>query len=208
MKPLKFIYLVRHGTTGYNQANLLQGREDHPLNERGIREIQALRTVLADVPIDMVFHSPLKRAEQTASILNESHRAPCHIVDCFSEIDLGDWEGLDYDDVVANNHDFYQKWLADPELKIPGGESVSDVFNRVKPGVDELFSTEGTRILVVGHATVNRTILGNMIGMEPSAARLFRMRNGAYSKLLVFPNPHRRRVVVESWNNTGHLDGI
>ena len=208
MEPAKFFYLVRHGTTQFNQSNLLQGREDHPINETGIREARALQTVLKDRPIEIVFHSPLMRAAETAKIINESHGAPCKTVDCFCEIDLGDWEGRMYEDVVEQNADFYQKWLADPYLQIPGGESIVDVCNRVKPGVEDLFSTAHTHILLVGHATVNRAILGNMLGMDPAVARMFRMRNGAYSKLLFYPNPHRRRVVVESWNNTGHLDGI
>ena len=32
------IYIIRHGKTELNKANVLQGQSDHPLNEDGIEE--------------------------------------------------------------------------------------------------------------------------------------------------------------------------
>ena len=208
MKAEKTIFLVRHGTTAYNEADLLQGQIDNPLNDRGVEECRLLCQELKDKPIDIVFHSPLQRARQTAEILNGTHLAKYVCIDCFKEIDLGEWEGHEFARVIKENRDFYQQWQADPSVAIPGGESFLQVFQRVKPGVDVIMASPHRNIVIVGHATVNRGILAHLLNLTPAAARLFRMRNASYSKLLVYRNPHSRYTVVESWNNTFHLKGL
>lgn len=208
MEAAKTIFLVRHGTTEYNEVDLLQGRLDNPLNKRGIKEAELLSVQLRKEKFDVFFHSPLNRTRQTAEILNKFHQLECITMDCFTEIDLGDWEGQKYQQVIEKNRPFYQRWMSDPTIPIPGGESFIEVFERVRPGVEKILNSPFRKILVVGHATVNRGILGNLLGMDPSIAGLFRMKNAAYSKLLVFKNPLRHYVIVESWNNTDHLDKL
>lgn len=184
---------------------MLQGQIDNPLNDRGIEECQKLSGELKSEPIDVVFHSPLRRARQTAEILNGNHRKDYIPLDCFKEVDLGHWEGHEFARVIEENRDFYQKWQADPAIAIPGGESFLQVFQRVKPGVEQILDSSYQTIVIVGHATVNRCILAHLLNLDPAPARLFRMRNASYSKLLVYRNPLRCYTIVESWNNTFHL---
>lgn len=40
------IYLVRHGKTDKNKANVLQGRSDQPLNAEGIKEAEDTAKIL------------------------------------------------------------------------------------------------------------------------------------------------------------------
>jgi broad specificity phosphatase PhoE len=208
MKAEKTIFLVRHGTTAYNQADLLQGQIDNPLNDRGIEECRKLSEELISEPIEAVFHSPLQRAKQTAEILNGTRGKEFIPIDCFKEIDLGDWEGHEFARVIEENRDFFHQWQADPSIAIPGGESFLQVFQRVKPGVKQILDSSHSTIVVVGHATVNRCILAHLLNLDPAPARMFRMRNASYSKLLVYRNPRRRYIVVESWNNTSHLKDL
>lgn len=208
MKAEKSIFLVRHGTTAYNQADLLQGQIDNPLNDRGIEECQKLSGELKSEPIDVLFHSPLLRASQTAEIVNGNHLKENIPLGCLKEVDLGDWEGHEFARVIEENREFYHKWQADPTIAIPGGESFIQVFKRVKPGVERILDCTHRTIVIVGHATVNRCILAHLLNLDPAPARLFRMRNASYSKLLVYRNPRRRYTVVESWNNTSHLKDL
>lgn len=205
MTSEKKIILVRHGTTAYNEADLLQGRIDNPLSPRGVRECRLLANALKREKIDVIFHSSLIRAKQTADIINTSHRVECRSVDSFVEIDLGEWEGIQYSTVVEQNPELFQKWLSDPAVVIPGGESFLQVFERVKRGLNQVMESGFDHMLIVGHATVNRGILANLLKMDPAVARLFRMRNASFSKLLVQTNSRSRRVVVENWNITAHL---
>ena len=47
MKIEKTITLVRHGSTDYNDRDLMQGRIDLPLSKKGINEAELLRKELA-----------------------------------------------------------------------------------------------------------------------------------------------------------------
>ena len=63
------IYIIRHGKTELNQANVLQGRSDHPLNEEGVRQAKEAAAMLSGIRFSHVFSSPLIRAMQTAKIV-------------------------------------------------------------------------------------------------------------------------------------------
>ena len=56
------IYLIRHGETEWNTRHLLQGATDIPLNQNGVEVARITAEALKDVPFDVVFTSPLKRA--------------------------------------------------------------------------------------------------------------------------------------------------
>ena len=63
------IYLVRHGETEWNKEYRLQGQADTRLNDYG-RELAVITAeALNDIPFDVIYHSPLCRAEETAVIL-------------------------------------------------------------------------------------------------------------------------------------------
>lgn len=201
----KIIYLVRHGATGYNDQNLLQGVRDNLLSEKGNQESEKLAHRLKDETIDIMFHSPLTRARQTAEIINRYHQAELCQVDGFIEMDMGDWEGINFFKVVKEQAEIYQQLVSDPFAKVPGGESFNQVFKRVKSGVDKVMASKGKSILISAHAMVNRAILGHLLGLEPIKARKFRMDNCAFSRLLVFKTLEGENIVVDIWNSVDHL---
>lgn len=202
---IKTIYLVRHGATGYNDQDLFQGVLDNSLSEKGKQESEKLAQRLKDETIDIIFHSPLTRARQTAEIINQYHQAELCQVDGFIEMDMGDWEGLNFFKVVKEQAKIYQQLVTDPSAKVPGGESFDQVFNRVKPGVDKVIASKEKSILISAHAMVNRAILGHLLGLEPVKARKFRMDNCAFSRLLVFKTLEGENIVVDTWNSIDHL---
>jgi broad specificity phosphatase PhoE len=202
---IKTIYLVRHGATGYNDQDLFQGVLDNSLSERGKQESEKLALRLKDEPIDIMFHSPLARARQTAEIINQYHQAELCQIDGFIEMDMGDWEGLNFFKVVKEQAEIYQQLISDPAAKVPGGESFDQVFKRVKPGVGKVMASKEKSILISAHAMVNRAILGHLLGLEPTKARKFRMDNCAFSRFLVFRTLEGENIVVDIWNSVDHL---
>ena len=162
---------------------------------------------LKDEKIDIIYHSPMKRAVQTSEAINSYHNVQREVLDNFVEIDLGDWEGMEFNSMVEMNSEFHQEWMSDPTVQIPGGESFNQVFERVKPGVVQILESNHKNIVIVGHATVNRAILAGLMNMETQVARMFRMKNCALSKILVYENNKGMYSIVESWNDTAHLDG-
>jgi broad specificity phosphatase PhoE len=202
---IKTIYLVRHGATGYNDQDLFQGVLDNSLSERGKKESEMLAQRLKDEPIDIIFHSPLVRARQTAEIIDRYHQAKLYQIDGFIEMDMGDWEGLNFFKVVKEQAEIYQQLVSDPFAQVPGGESFDQVFKRVKPGVDKVTASKEKSILISAHAMVNRAILGHLLGLEPLKARKFRMDNCAFSRLLKYKTLEGENIVVDIWNSIDHL---
>ncbi len=202
----KKILLVRHGTTEYNEADRLQGRIDNPLSGKGRGEVERLAARLRNEPFDAVFSSPLKRALETAAIINRGHGRPLTVISEFSEIDLGDWEGLIYSKVREQFAEIHQRWISDADFPVPGGESFSAVCARTLTGLQRILQEDRQNILITGHASVNRAILGNLLQLEPAQARLFRTGNAALSSLLLMENSRRRWTVVDFWNSTSHLE--
>lgn len=202
---VKTIYLVRHGATDYNDQDLFQGVLDNSLSEKGKQESEKLAQRLKDETIDIIFHSPLTRARQTAEIINQYHQVELHQVDGFIEMDMGDWEGLNFFQVVKEQGEIYHRLVSDPDAKIPGGESFDQVFKRVKPGVDKVMAFKEKSILISAHAMVNRAILGHLLGLESIKARKFRMDNCAFSRLLKYRTLEGENIVVDIWNSIDHL---
>ncbi len=202
----KTILLVRHGTTTFNETDHLQGLIDNPLNQKGRAEAERLAERLKGTSIEAIFSSPLQRAVQTAAIINGFHDLPITLVPEFNEINLGEWEGLQYSRVRAQFPEIHRRWINDPDFPIPGGESFSAVCARTKPGLERILQNGCANILITGHASVNRAILGNLLQIEPDVARHFKTGNTGLSRLLLMENADRQWAVVDFWNSTSHLD--
>ncbi|WP_369902912.1 histidine phosphatase family protein [Bacillus manliponensis] len=63
------ICLVRHGQTDWNFQEIIQGREDIPLNEAGKRQASQSAEALQAEKWDMIISSPLVRAHETAKAI-------------------------------------------------------------------------------------------------------------------------------------------
>ena len=208
MNVEKTILLTRHGSTPYNDKDLLQGAIDIPLSQKGEKQGERLAERLKEESFDMIFHSPLIRARQTAEIINQYHNKPMTQIDSFVEMAMGHWEGDNFFKVIEENPGIYQKWVMNPEAGLPGGESFGEVFRRVKPGVEEILNSPHSRVLVVAHAIVNRAFLGQLLGMKLITARRFRMKNCALSKLEVYGKGEGQFIAVDFWNDFSHMTDL
>ena len=70
------IYLVRHGETIWNKEGRIQGREDVPLNEKGIALAEITSEGMREIPFDVIYSSPLIRARKTAEIMRGDRTCP------------------------------------------------------------------------------------------------------------------------------------
>lgn len=89
------LYVVRHGQTDWNIENRLQGSVDIPLNDTGVNQAQNLAKTFKNIDVDFIFSSPLQRAYNTASIINQYKGLPIHLDSRLIERGFGDFEGLD-----------------------------------------------------------------------------------------------------------------
>ena len=155
------LYLVRHGRTAGNTVRYV-GWGDEPLDDVGRAQARALAEELATEPIDVVFSSPLSRALDTARPLAESHGAPLHLRDGLKEIDYGE-----YQDILKAERKLRLKRNHRVE-RMPGGESLRDVFDRVavvRAEVDEE-RRAGRHVAVVAHFWSLRMLAGQVDGLS------------------------------------------
>ncbi len=188
-----WLHLVRHGATDNNRANppRLQGRRTDPeLSDQGQRQAREAGEFLAGVALDAVYSSPLLRARQTAEAIAQRHNLPVELVDELTEVDVGDWEGLDWDEIAQRDPEAYHAFMADAAVNpYRGGENLQTVVDRAAPAFQRLLEAHlGRSIVVVAHNVVNRVCLAQLMGIPIARYRtipqdncglsLIRRRNG------------------------------
>ena len=65
------VFVTRHGQTEWNALGKLQGRQDIELNKVGIEQAIMTSKKIKNENIDIIITSPLKRARETANIINK-----------------------------------------------------------------------------------------------------------------------------------------
>lgn len=164
--PYGRIFLMRHGDSRKDTVKRYIGQSDAPLNGRGREQAEWWRTKLAPLRFSRVFCSDLVRSMQTARIIMAGNEELASAHAALREISMGDWEGLAMADVRADQPEKYSERGVNPDIhRPPGGESFTDLQNRVVPVFRDILSREEGNVLVIGHAGVNRVILCHLLGM-------------------------------------------
>jgi len=154
------VFLVRHGATDWKLQGRWQGSTDLELSEVGIRQAEGIARSLTDKPVQAIYASNLKRAQQTAAFISLHHRLPVLIEDDVRELDHGALEGLTFAEIKEHHTEFIQKWRTEPaEIQVPGGERLVDVAERAWNGLNRIADRHGAdeNVVVVSH---NFPILG------------------------------------------------
>jgi broad specificity phosphatase PhoE len=126
MEKTMELILIRHGETIWNKDGRVQGLSDIELSDVGLNQAHKLALSIQDINIKAIYSSPMKRAYQTAQIINEIHNAPIYLEPGLMEMDQGDFEGLTFKELKACEKDFLQQWIQDPAaVTMPNGESLA-----------------------------------------------------------------------------------
>jgi len=153
---LRRIYLVRHGETDWNRLNLVQGSIDTELNSTGIEQAKKIAERLKNKKIDIIFSSTLKRAYTTASYIKSYHPyAMFETSEKLNEINFGEWEGLNFEELEKKYSQTYLMWKDNPDKAIfPGEGNLHVVMKRVKSFYDEVLQRDYGNIVVVTHGGI------------------------------------------------------
>lgn len=172
------LYITRHGQTDWNAKHIIQGRTDIPLNEEGRKQAQTTSEKLQDLPFDMIISSPLKRAYETASIINQAHQLDILCDERVMERGFGEYEGAALDKL-----DFTYFWRPEHEHLFPSCESTTQFYARVHDFINEVKETYADKnILVVAHAGVSLPFYTYFNGMpQPGDMRPYMLGNCEYA---------------------------
>ncbi|MEI6486754.1 MAG: histidine phosphatase family protein [Sphingomonadales bacterium] len=165
------LILARHAETVFNAAARMQGHMAHtPLTRAGIAQAEAmgaaLRETLGEKPDRDFWVSPSGRTQQTAAIVAEHLNVPFfdwRQDNRLLEIDVGQWEGRYYADIVAD----LGEHIVCPDRRLfrvlpPGGEWFPAIAARL---TDWLAGLDPSRpVLAISHGITARMLRGILVG--------------------------------------------
>jgi broad specificity phosphatase PhoE len=195
------LILIRHGETLWNKEGRIQGISDIELSAVGIQQARLLALSLKDQPIRAIHTSPLKRALQTAEIINEFHRKEIHTHQDLMEMDQGDFEGVSFKKLMTCEKDFLKKWIANPaSVQMPNGESLTQLQERAWRAMERIINKE-ENALVVAH---NFTIAAIICRIRSISLNEFLSACvGNASKTIV--SFQKDGIFIEAFNDHSHL---
>lgn len=156
------IYLTRHGQTEWNIEKRLQGKGNSPLTSAGIKRAEELRERIKDMPIDVIYSSPIERALHTAHILKGEKSVEIITHDGLMEMCFGDYEGRRTEEVMLENPNWNIERIMEGDTKMcaPGGETLEEVRARVKDAMDAILEeNKGKTLLVVAHGITLKALM-------------------------------------------------
>lgn len=148
------ILVVRHGQTDWNVERRIQGKTDVPLNQKGIEQAYIAEQKLKEEKIDLCLSSPLKRARQTAEIINSEREIPLKLDDRLIEISYGKMEGK-YSNEFGARTEFGN--VVDGQL-CEEAEASQDFMDRIFSCLEELKKLQVDTVLLVTHKEVCKAI--------------------------------------------------
>jgi broad specificity phosphatase PhoE len=166
------VYLVRHGTTDWNQIGRLQGLLDTRLNATGLRDAHGLARRFSATPVERVIASPLSRARTTADIVSRHLAVPLDTDAHLLEVDHGDWTGQTIAQIARRHPD-----AVDREGHLQGdapaavrAESLASVYRRASALLADLLDSHlGQSLVIIGHGVTNALLFGAAAGGGNSA---------------------------------------
>lgn len=154
------LLLIRHGQSEADLIDVLEGRADFSLTELGQAQARKMATYIAkEYPPALILASPLKRASQTANILQEA--IGCHIKysDDLLELNNGVLAGMPKEEAAVKYP--LPKGGRPVHIPIEGGESELDLRYRAERILRQvLHDYEGaTRIAIVSHGGLISSVI-------------------------------------------------
>ena len=169
------LILLRHGQSQWNIENRFTGWKDISLTKKGIQEAINAGQLMSkhQISIDLIFSSVLQRATETARIAvlemnlknlwNEKNELIMKKDQALNERNYGDLVGLNKKETADK---FGKKqvhiWRRSFDIQPPGGESLKNVVERVKPYFDINIKPELKKqknILIAAHGNSLRAMM-------------------------------------------------
>ncbi len=147
--PAKEFYMIRHGQSVANRDQYFSGNLDVALTDLGKEQAALAGKVLDKLPAppNLIVHSHLSRARDTATIMNQNLKLPMQEEPLIGEHHFGDWEKQPWSDIRPR---FYAG--ENP----PNGETHAAFHERIKKALTDILNNSPAPVLIVCHGGVFR----------------------------------------------------
>ena len=157
------LLLIRHAEPVRIEDAL--GPADPTLHERGLAQAQRLATYLAEEPLEGLFSSPMRRAQETAAPIATVHNLPIVVDDELSEFDREATSYIPIEELRATKD---ERWLAMVEGRLDDYDTDPAAFQQgVVAAIERVIDQNaGRKVAVVCHGGVINAYVGNILGIE------------------------------------------
>lgn len=158
------IFLVRPGSTEFDEQGRIKGTLDIPLSSAGKEQVEKVAEELRGFEVSRIYTSPCQSAQETAKALSRNGKTKVKVVDGFVNLDHGLWHGKRIEELKATQPRTFRQFADAPETTCPPqGETLQSAKVRVVKSLNRLIKKhkEGQVLLVVPDplATIIRSIL-------------------------------------------------
>lgn len=200
------LYLIRHGQTDNNIIDCFNGiLSDQPLNKTGMEMAAGLTKAFADVRLDAIYASPLKRAYMTAEGVRGERDMEILTDPDLMEMSFGAWDGLTYKQAKARDPELIRAWKKDfGHFCAPdGGETSKDVATRVFRAVLRIVRAHrGETVAIAAHGLALHLLLVKLLRCPVAKYRRYQgFYNAAYGVLEIEDDGHFR---ITAWGKRDH----
>ncbi len=203
------LLLARHGAIDWTGQI---GAPNDGLSPLGRRQAEALARRLASQEVAALYSSTLRRAAETAEIVGRRLGLHVQWEPRLREWEPGDWMGLPEEEVKARYPDEWERVIADLDRPMPGGETFSQLQQRVFQFARELSQAHpDQQVLLVSHGAALCGLICHLTGLDPDAlSRQYSPDRGPF----VLDNCSLSVVdlasppLLVSLNDTAHLEGL
>ena len=164
------IIFLRHAQAENNTKRILAGRtEGVPLTKTGIEQAERIAKYLASIDISAIYSSPIERAKHTAEIVAESCSLDVALDERLTEIDMGKFTRMNYDDMFAKYGNIFLKFYEnDPVISEHEVETFPNVQKRVLDLVDHVLKKhKNENVILVTHMDPIKSMLAKVMNLAP-----------------------------------------
>jgi probable phosphoglycerate mutase len=200
------ILLTRHGHVDGISPARFRGKAELALTAHGLAQADALAARIARhwKPV-AVYTSPLQRCIATGAKIAEACAVPAAVDRGMGDIDYGQWQMRTHEEIGREQPAAWHLWQHAPHLvRFPGGESLQDVVARTSDALRLVLARHpDDTVVLVGHDSVNRTLLLQLIDQPLSAYWRLAQDPCTLNEIEVRAGGDVRVIRI---NDTSHLD--
>ena len=180
------IIFLRHAQAENNTKRILAGRtEGIPLTKTGVQQAERISEYLKPLDISAIYSSPITRASTTAEIVAKSSSLDVGLDERLTEIDMGKFTRMNYDDMFAKYGNIFLKFYEnDPVISEHKVETFPDVQKRVLDMVDHVLKKHNNEnVILVTHMDPIKSMLANVMDLKPKTLFELIIANASFTIL-------------------------
>ena len=144
------IYLIRHGL---DDESKIGGWSDVSLTNEGIKQVEkAKKYIIDNLSFEKIISSDVKRAKETSQIINKNLNKKITYTKKLREQSKGKYNGVKKSDLDKNDYFLGNIKIYD---KYPEGESLLNLYERIKGAMEYIMSFEDDTLIVTHRGVIN-----------------------------------------------------